>query len=328
MPNTKLEQCKFETPDGKCCPNTEMGAGYCFWHDPKFDKSDMDLREKLEDYIKAGGFPYGLKLRRANLKGLNLVNKGSLDGYDLSGSDFYRANLHGAHLFNLTMKNGSFMKADLQHANLHCCHFEHSNLLGVKLEGARLDNIKVGDALQQEIAGRQAEKVKKMAVALDNYEQSEEIYRDLRKATEKQGLLELSGKFSHKELIMRRLQLPKYSVKRVTSKFVDLFCGYGEKPLNVIGFSMTLIFVCSLAYFLLGVQANGEFTAFNFGHSFSKNLYNFASCLYFSVVTFTTLGYGDITPVGLSRFVAALEAFSGSFTLALFVVVFVKKMTR
>ncbi|PUZ92369.1 potassium transporter Kef, partial [Vibrio vulnificus] len=54
----------------------------------------------------------------------------------------------------------------------------------------------------------------------------------------------------------------------------------------------------------------------------------FLNAVYFSVVTFTTLGYGDISPVGLARFIAALEAFLGSFTMALFVVVFVKKMTR
>ena len=50
--------------------------------------------------------------------------------------------------------------------------------------------------------------------------------------------------------------------------------------------------------------------------------------IYYTLVTFTTLGYGDFTPVGLSRIFAAFEAFTGSFTLALFVVVFVKKMTR
>jgi voltage-gated potassium channel Kch len=54
----------------------------------------------------------------------------------------------------------------------------------------------------------------------------------------------------------------------------------------------------------------------------------FFNSLYFSVVTFTTLGYGDISPVGVARFIAACEAFLGSFTMALFVVVFVKKMTR
>jgi hypothetical protein len=40
------------------------------------------------------------------------------------------------------------------------------------------------------------------------------------------------------------------------------------------------------------------------------------------------LGYGDITPSGIARAIAAFEAFTGSFAMALFVVVFVKKMTR
>jgi hypothetical protein len=324
----ELPNCKYVTPDGIACPNSDMGAGYCFWHDPKFDKTNLDLRDKLEDYATEGGFLYGLKLKRANLAGLNLVRRGKSEGYDLSGTDLYRANLTNAHLFNLTLKGGSLMKSNLTGANLHCCNFEKTNLLGIKLEGARLDNIRVGTSLQQEVAGRQAEKAKKLDLALDNFEQSEEIYRDLRKATERQGLFELSGKFAHKELIMRRLQYPKYSMQRITSRFVDLLCGYGEKPLNVITFSLSFIFICSLCYFILGVQADDAMTSINFSHSLKQNLYSFISCLYFSVVTFTTLGYGDITPVGLSRIVAAVEAFSGSFTLALFVVVFVKKMTR
>jgi uncharacterized protein YjbI with pentapeptide repeats len=326
--SSELPICKYVPPQGESCPNKSMGAGYCFWHDPKMDKSNMDLREKLEDYAKDGGFLHGLKLKRANLSGINLVRRGKSNGYDLSGSDFYRANLANAHLFNLTMRDGSLMKANLEHANLHCCDFEHSNLLGVKLEGARLDKINIGASLQQEIDGRAAEKSGDQDQALDNYEQSEEIYRALRKAAERQGLLEMSGQFSHKELIMGRLLLPKYSGHRITSKCVDLLCGYGEKPLNVISFSMSLIFICSLFYFSLGVMADGALTALNFKNSLEQNFYDFASCLYFSVVTFTTLGYGDITPLGGSRIVAAIEAFTGSFTLALFVVVFVKKMTR
>ncbi len=324
----ELAECKYVTADGHSCPNKEMGAGYCWWHDPKFDKSGMDITEKLEHYAQDGGFLYGLKLKRANLKGLNLVKRGKSQGYDLSGSDLYRANLTNAHLFNLTLTNGSIMKADLSGANIHCCNFNQSNLLGVKLIGARLDNLNVGNTIQQEQIGRQAEKAGDLDKALDNFEQSEEIYRDLRKATEQQGLFEASGKFAHKELIMRRLQLPKYSMQRVTSKFVDLLCGYGEKPLNVISFSLSFIFICSLCYFALGVQSGNVITSLDFNHTLQQNFYDFISCLYFSVVTFTTLGYGDITPIGLSRVVAALEAFSGSFTLALFVVVFVKKMTR
>ncbi len=41
--------------------------------------------------------------------------------------------------------------------------------------------------------------------------------------------------------------------------------------------------------------------------------------IYFSVVTYTTLGYGDITPVGPCRYFAAFEALLGLFALGLFV---------
>ncbi len=36
-----------------------------------------------------------------------------------------------------------------------------------------------------------------------------------------------------------------------------------------------------------------------------------ASCLYFSFITYTTLGYGDIAPVGHLRYLAGLESLTG-----------------
>lgn len=36
-----------------------------------------------------------------------------------------------------------------------------------------------------------------------------------------------------------------------------------------------------------------------------------ASCAYFSFITYTTLGYGDIVPIGQLRFLAGLESLTG-----------------
>ncbi|WP_193331346.1 ion channel [Pseudoalteromonas ulvae] len=325
---TQKPICKYCSPDGKKCQEIDMGTGFCFWHDEKFDKSGLDLKDKLERYALNGGLMQGLKLKRANLVGLNLVRRGSKEGYDLSFGDFYRANLHGAHLFNTKLTHCSLMKADLRDANLHCCKLQHTNMLGIKLIGARIDNMTVGDVIQQERFAKEALQQGNHEAALDYYEQSEEIYRDLRKAAEHQGLFEVAGAFTHKEMIMRRYQQPKYSKRRIVSKFVDLLCGYGEKPTNVIFFSLSLIFISAIAYFFLGVNFGDELIQFSLQQSAEQNMSDFFNSLYYSVVTFTTLGYGDITPVGYSRLIAAIEAFCGSFTLALFVVVFVKKMTR
>jgi hypothetical protein len=47
------------------------------------------------------------------------------------------------------------------------------------------------------------------------------------------------------------------------------------------------------------------------------------------VVTFTTLGFGDISPItDAGRAVASVEAFTGAFMIALFVLVFGRKMIR
>ena len=91
---------------------------------------------------------------------------------------------------------------------------------------------------------------------------------------------------------------------------------------------MMLILLCGFGYFMFGVNFNGETIQFSATQNTKTNLMALVNSLYFSVVTFTTLGYGDITPLGYSRLIAAFEAFCGSFSLALFVVVFVKKMTR
>jgi hypothetical protein len=134
--------------------------------------------------------------------------------------------------------------------------------------------------------------------------------------------------YIQQELTMRRLQLPRWSTQRFTSWIVDLFCGYGEAPMRVVLFSLLLIFICSIFYFFFGLSFNGNHLIYQPGAPLEQNAIFLLECLYYSVVTFTTLGYGDFTPIGLSRIFAAFEAFTGSFTLALFVVVFVKKMTR
>ena len=55
---------------------------------------------------------------------------------------------------------------------------------------------------------------------------------------------------------------------------------------------------------------------------------DFLECLYFSFVTFTTLGYGDYAPSQTFQLVATAEAFFGAFMIALFVLVFGRKMLR
>ena len=109
---------------------------------------------------------------------------------------------------------------------------------------------------------------------------------------------------------------------------MDLICGYGELPARVIGFSLSIILISALLFYIFGVSGGDGEIVYRAGAGFKENLLALLTCLYYSVVTFTTLGYGEIVPQGAVRAVAAVEAFIGAFTIGLFLVVFVKKMAR
>lgn len=325
--------CQYQDPESSeqqafCCQGEANSSGYCYWHDRTIDKSGSDVKDKLEAYAQNEGMLRGIILANANLQGIDLVNHGKKVGYDFAYADFYHAKLKSAHMFNINLHNASIMKADVRFANLNCADLELTNLLGVKWTGSKFENVKIGKKLKQEIDAKQEAKQGNLQASIDYLEQAEEIYRDLRKHAEHEGIFTLSGYFIQKELTMRRLQLPRYSVKRNISKLVDLFCGYGEAPLRIIGLSIAIIFLCAIIYAFTGLSYNNTVQAISSDQSLQENIGLFFSSLYYSVVTFTTLGYGDFTPVGISRAIAAIEAFTGSFTIALFVVVFVKKMTR
>lgn len=320
--------CRYSDEQGFTCDQESNDSGWCYWHDSSIIKDSPTDKEKLQEYARNGGMLRGISLKHANLTGIDLVNHHHKHGFDLSHADFYRADLSNAHMFNANLEYASLMKADLTEANLHNVNLQNCNLLGIKWQNTKIKNIEIGDELTQEIKARKAQDKYDLVLALDLFEQSEEIYRDLRKHAERAGMFKLSGRFIQKELTMRRYQMKKPSLARLMSKVVDLFCGYGEEPLKVVNFSIGLILFCAVLYFFSGINFEGQQYYFDANLSFTTNLNHFFSCVYYSVVTFTTLGYGDITPIGISRLIAATEAFTGSFTIALFVVVFVKKMTR
>lgn len=320
--------CQYNDPENFSCSAKANQSGFCFWHDKNSDKTGTNVKADLETYAKSGGLLRGISLKHANLEDIDLVNHNNKQGYDFTYADFYKANLTSAHLFNINLSHASLMKANLNKANLNCATLLSTNLLGARWAESKIENVKFGKKIKQEKEARKAIKKKNHMQAVDLFEQAEEIYRDLRKHSEHEGIFTLAGKFIQKELTMRRMQMPQYSIKRITSKIIDLFCGYGEAPVRIVGISILIIICCAFLYGLTGLNYDGRLLTFANAENITDKFNLLMSCLYYSVVTFTTLGYGDFTPVGISRAIAAIEAFTGSFTIALFVVVFVKKMTR
>ena len=102
------------------------------------------------------------------------------------------------------------------------------------------------------------------------------------------------------------------------NKILDLTSLYGEDPLRVILTAIGIIFFYAFLYLIKSGILSGT----------NENVKGFLNHLYFSIVTFTTLGYGDLRPAPHMRIIAGTEAFLGAFILAYFVVTISRKIMR
>jgi len=106
----------------------------------------------------------------------------------------------------------------------------------------------------------------------------------------------------------------KYPVKYCWSTFLKWLYGWGEWPWLIIGWCGVAIFVFSLVYLGGNIRASD-----------GTLVQSYLDRLYFSGITFTTLGFGGYSPVGGLRFWAFLESFLGIFFIALFVFSFARR---
>jgi tetratricopeptide (TPR) repeat protein len=99
--------------------------------------------------------------------------------------------------------------------------------------------------------------------------------------------------------------------------FSFLIWGHGEKPSRVFYCGVVIVLLSAILYSLTYlVKETAVFRP------------NFFEAFYFSVITFTTVGYGDLTPIGFSRLIASLESFCGIFIIPIFIISLARKYLR
>ena len=101
--------------------------------------------------------------------------------------------------------------------------------------------------------------------------------------------------------------------------------GYGERPLRPLGLALGVIAIWTVLYAGVAGIAPGYETSPAAIEAYKPGL---GEAAHFSVVTFTTLGYGDFKPKASYRWLADTEAALGASLMAVFVVCLSKKCVR
>lgn len=263
----------------------------------------------------------GTNFQDANLEGAELstanLEGAVLDGANCKRAGFGRANLNHASLFRTNLDHATLTQANLEHANLSCANLHHARM--------REANLLATDLTETDL--RFAE------LSLSNIRNANFSNADLRHARLRMirqfktanwlGVDIRDVNFSGAYLMRREI---------IDQNFIKEFRSYSRISQILYypwlwtcdcGRSM-FRWCCCIGILLLFFTYLYGFVGIDYG-PYPTNL----SPLYFSVVTLTTLGFGDALPSGIGgQIVVMLEVSAGYIMLGGLLSIFSNKLAR
>lgn len=315
-----------------CWRPTYDDSDRCIWHTEN-DKSTPELAEYSP---KSGERLDGALLRGLDFRGVKWLASVVLIGADLSNTNASNADLSGADLRNSRLKGLIASDADLRRSNLERANCTESDLRGADLRWARLDGVTFSESqiTEQTALGQQVIYEKEMKESADQnarqrlVETAIQTYGKLEELSQANSLNAQASRYYRKSKDVRRRynwQESNYA-SGVAAEASRWFTGYGNRPWRVIATSVFVMILSAVIYPLVGGlhrTASGP-TILDSANTSSGTVGHLGVLLvrnvYFSIVTFTTLGYGNIEPnTAIGRYVAGAEALIGTVLLALLV---------
>ncbi len=263
----------------------------------------------------------GANLRDSNLEGAELstanLEGAILDGANCKRAGFGRANLNHASLFRTNLDHATLTQASLEHANLSCANLHHARM--------REANLLATDLTETDL--RFAE------LSLSNIRNANFSNADLRHARLRMirqfkkanwlGVDIRDVNFSGAYL-MRREIIDQNFIKEFRSyNWISKILYYPWLWTCDCGRSM-FRWCCCIGLLLLVFTYCYTFVGIDYGHYPTR-----LSPLYFSVVTLTTLGFGDVQPSSIGgQIVVMLEVSAGYIMLGGLLSIFSNKLAR
>ena len=285
---------------------------------------DESTKAEVENLHKEGHSLAGINLKFADMSQAKLVNA------DLSNSDLTRADFSGASLYGVNLEGSNLFKTNFEEANLKSANLINCDLLGADFTNTKLNNVDWGKDYKviNEIEAEKAVASGDHEKANEKYNEAEDIYRALKISMQSQTLGDDVGKMFLREMIVKRKQMPKYSPLRIVSKIAHITTGYGEKLGNILYSVIAVLVACSLIYGIDGVVYQDRNLSF-FADDIQEYGYlrTFGNLFYFSVVVFSTVGFGEITPLGLlNKTVMIFEGMTGGLILSILIIAVYKQL--
>ena len=231
----------------------------------------------------------------------------------------------------------------------HCvivdCGVTECELDGFGIVNSEKVNIKFSDQKLSTVGERTFidYRIKKHRVrALDERERNDylELLRDkattlhgVASAFEKNGLANHAGEYCYQAKCLEYRTLPQWSSEKFADWIKWALCGYGERPSHTFFTIVASTLFFAVLYFFGGIDANGyviDYSIAKLGDTgILQIMRDYGHCLFFSVTTFSTVGYGNYVPLGAySSLFAAVHMLTGVGLCALWTGCIFRKLSR
>ena len=346
MVNTSISDVETAVKKGcshsHCSENALSLSDFCWEHTRDKNSYISELLKTLKETRSARGFNLKkIVLQDAELMSVDFSDcalaQSVIRNCNLFYNNFSGADMVGSDLSGSDLTGSLFSKTDLTRSNLIGARFWHSDLSGTilteaNLSGADLWQAKLYNArmwrtdidtarfiTRQNFSQKRGRFINIEKIDEATHMSAEDAYRDLKRYFIAYGRYNDASWASFKEKTMEKKRLRTgMNVAYFPVLLMGLLCGYGERPHRVVLSSGFFILMYGVLYNTLNALRSPLDAGYALG---------FWDSIYYSVVTFTTLGYGDIIPKMAVHFrmLAVSEAFIGAFMMGLFVFTLARK---
>ena len=317
-----------------CWRPTYAGSDRCIWH--------TDRAKSVVELARQKPAP-GERLDGALLGGLDLGNVDWLAERVLIGADFSYTNVTGVDFSDADLRESTFSGAtccetDFEGANLERARFDDADLRDADLTMAAFDEVDFSDSRINGVTefGEQVTYEARMREDADRDAREDALETTIRTYRKLEELSQSNSLYAQASTYYRRAKDVRRQFNWREGNYPDALAaeasrwvaGYGSNPWRVIFTSLGVILVTAVLYPLFGglketTGAEAFYTIANPADASPGRVATVAlQSLFFSVVTFTTLGYGNIEPTTIvGRYIAGIEALVGGLLMALLVAV-------
>jgi len=246
-----------------------------------------------------------LQIRWQSKHGIKILESWKEKNFDRAHLD----SLVGKYYDHTDLRGIPLNNEDLEAADLSCVDFYCATLENVKLVKANLSESWLSEA---NIKGTRFDWATMEKVLIDNVQFNEQSsFRGVNLSAINFTLAALLQDLAIDQQRIANLE----SAHPKLAMFLRLSCDYGRSFLRFFAWAFTIIIGFSLLFYVLpDTVSNGEHL-------------RWFDYLYFSFVTFTTLGYGDITPISwYGKLMVVIEVMIGYVMLGLLVAILSRRI--